>query len=468
LPAKFEPLRHGKNLVHFIGIGGTGMSGLAKILLELGFSVSGSDLVATPVTKRLETLGATCYIGHEAKNVTNPSLVVVSSAIKPDNPELKTAQKRMLPVIHRSELLAYLMEKQKGIAVAGTHGKTTTTSMLALVLEKNGLDPTVVVGGELSDLGSNAKLGQGEYLVTEADESDGSFLKLKPVASIITNIEDDHLDYYGNISKIKDGFSKFISRTTDTAFVCLDDPQIIEVINNCKLPLVTYAINNQRADYVLKNVHLNPKGSRGEVFYHGHLMGLLELAIPGQHNLLNALAALAAARWVGLDFERVALALRHFLGVGRRFQLLGEVRGIKVVDDYAHHPSEIKATLQAARQIKPQRIISVFQPHRYTRTLFLSEHFGSAFKQSDLVIVSEIYSAGEACLNGVNAQLIVKAILRQGNKEVKYIADKKEIVPYLAGVIRPGDLVITIGAGDIWTVGEALVKKLGEKQHERK
>jgi len=466
LPAKFEPLEHSKNLVHFIGIGGTGMSGLAKILLELGLPVSGSDLVATPVTKRLETLGATCYVGHEAKNVINPSLVVVSSAIKSDNPELKTAQKRKIPVIHRSELLAYLMKKQKGIAVAGTHGKTTTTSMLALVLEKNGLDPTVVVGGELSDLGSNAKLGQGDYLVTEADESDGSFLKLKPVVSIITNIEDDHLDYYGNIGKIKDSFSKFISLTKVSAFVCLDDPRIIEVIKDCKLPLVTYAINNHRADYVLKNIHLNPNGSRGEVFYHSHLLGLLELAIPGQHNLLNALAALAAARWVGLDFERIALTLRHFLGVERRFQLRGEVKGIKVIDDYAHHPSEIKATLQAARQIKPQRIISVFQPHRYTRTSFLSERFGSAFKQSDLVIVSDIYSAGEACLNGINAQLIVKAILQQGNKEVKYIADKKEIVPYLTGVIRPGDLVMTIGAGDIWTVGEALVKKLREKQHE--
>lgn len=467
MPAKFVSLDP-KNPVHFIGIGGAGMSGLAKILLESGIPVSGSDLVATPVTRRLETLGATCYIGHETKNVTNPSMVVVSSAIKPDNPELKTAQERMLPVIHRSELLAYLMEKQKGIAVAGTHGKTTTTSMLALVLEKNGLDPTVVVGGELNDLGSNAKLGQGDYLVTEADESDGSFLKLKPAASIVTNIEDDHLDFYGNIDKIKESFSEFISLTKEKAFVCLDDPRIIDVIKDCKLPLIAYAINNHRADYILKNVHLNPKGSWGEVFYHGHSLGLLELTIPGQHNLLNALAALAAALWIGLDFERVTLALRRFLGVGRRFQLLGEVKGIKVIDDYAHHPSEIKATLQAARQIRPQRIISVFQPHRYTRTLFLSERFGSAFKQSDLIIISDIYSAGEACLNGVNAQLIVKAILRQGNKEVKYIADKKEIVPYLTRVIKPGDLVMTIGAGDIWMVGEALVKKLREKQYERK
>ncbi|MDK2887682.1 MAG: UDP-N-acetylmuramate--alanine ligase [Thermoanaerobacter sp.] len=441
------------------------MSGLASILLDLGYEISGSDLSSTDITRRLESRGAVCHVGHASRNLDTSQLVVISSAIKPDNPELLAAREKGIPVIHRGDLLAWLMQRQKGIAVAGAHGKTTTTSMLALVLERSGFDPTIVIGGELNDIGGNAKLGRGEYLVAEADESDGSFLKLQPLAAIITNIEDDHLDHYGSVEEIKKAFRQFMHKVPEHGLVvaCIDDPNVRETIRDLERPLITYGSEGSGASYTLRQLSLDSGGSRGDVYYEGRFLGTLELYVPGRHNMLNALAVVAAARWLGLDFNLIASILREFRGARRRFELLGEAGGIRVVDDYAHHPSEIRATLQAARQTEPGRLVVVFQPHRYTRTLLLKEQFGRSFADADLVIVNEIYSAGETPIEGVNAQLIVQAIKNYGRPPVVYLPAREQVVNYLAAEARPGDLILTMGAGNIWLCGLDLLKRLREK-----
>ncbi|MCL6639379.1 MAG: UDP-N-acetylmuramate--L-alanine ligase, partial [Firmicutes bacterium] len=431
--------------VHFIGIGGSGMNGIAGIMKGLGYRVTGSDLKNSVVTSRLEALGITCYTGHAAENLGEADLVVASTAIPPDNVELVAAGKRGIPVMHRSEMLAMLMRRQKGIAVAGAHGKTTTTSMTALVLEKNGLDPTIIIGGELSDIGGNAKLGTGDYLVAEADESDGSFLKLDPVIEIITNIEDDHLDHYKSIDNIIRAFRDFMQKVPPggLAVVCLDDQHIRKILEDYDKPHQTYALDRPDADYTMRGIRLNGAATAGDVYWRGEKLGRLELSVPGRHNLSNALAAIAVGRFVGLEFGAIAAVLRTFRGAGRRFQLLGDVNGIRVVDDYAHHPSEIIATLRAARQVKKGRVIAVFQPHRYTRTSHLWERFGEAFSDADLIIINDIYSAGERPIEGVSAGLIVSAIERHEGRDVVYLPSKKEIVDFLAGEARPGDLVLT-------------------------
>jgi UDP-N-acetylmuramate--alanine ligase len=441
------------------------MSGLASILLDLGYEITGSDLSFTDTTRRLESRGAICHVGHAPQNLDTTQLVVISSAIKPDNVELLAAREKGIPVIHRGDLLAWLMQRQKGIAVAGAHGKTTTTSMLALALERSGLDPTIIIGGELNDIGGNAKLGRGEYLVAEADESDGSFLKLHPLAVIVTNIEDDHLDHYGSVAEIKKAFRQFMGKVPEHGLViaCIDDPNVREVVQDLGRPVITYGIESSGADYVLRHLSLDGEGSRGEVYYRDQRLGTLELSVPGKHNMLNALAVVAAARWIGLDFQLIARILKEFRGARRRFELLGEVGNMRVVDDYAHHPSEIKATLQAARQTGPKRLIVVFQPHRYTRTALLKEQFGKAFGEADLVIVNEIYSAGEQPIEGVNAQLIVQAIKNHGRPPVVYLPTREQIVNYLAAMALPGDLILTMGAGNIWLCGLELVKRLREK-----
>lgn len=448
--------------IHFIGIGGAGMSGLARILLELGHKVSGSDLNRTNITDRLESMGAVCDTGHVALNVEGSEMVVVSTAIRPDNPELVRAMELGIPVIHRGEMLALLMGRQWGIAVAGAHGKTTTTSMTAMVLEKNGYDPTIVIGGELNDIGGNAKLGRGKYLVAEADESDGSFLKLSPRTVIVTNIENDHLDYYGSVEKIKEAFAGFLAKVPGDglAVVCLDDPGVRQVLGGYNGPLATYGVNSSEADYLLKNLYLNGMSSRGDVYHRGRRLGTLELTVPGLHNLLNALAVVAVCQQLGLEFRAVAGTLKEFRGAGRRFQLTGEFSGVRVVDDYAHHPSEIKATLKAARQVGADRIITVFQPHRYTRTALLKEDFGSAFLDSDVVIVDDIYGAGEPPIEGVSSRLIIEAMIKNGQDNVIHMGSRERIVDYLAGFVRPGDLVLTMGAGNIWTAGVHLVERL--------
>lgn len=452
--------------VHFIGIGGSGMNGIAMIMLGLGYRVTGSDLKPSAVTERLEALGVTCYTGHAEENLGNADLVVASTAIPPINVELVEARERGLPVIHRGEMLAWLMRRQKGIAIAGAHGKTTTTSMTALVLEKNELEPTIVIGGELTDIGGNAKLGGGEYLVAEADESDGSFLKLDPFIEVITNIEDDHLDYYKNVENIVAAFRQFMAKVPEDglAVVCLDDPKIRELLVEYSRPCQTYALDRPEADYTMQNLRLNGQVTAGDVYYKGAFLGCLELIVPGRHNLSNALAVVAVGRFIGLPFEGIAAALKNFRGAGRRFQITGEVNGIKVIDDYAHHPSEIKATLKAARQVKTGRVVGVFQPHRYTRTSILGERFGEAFSDADVIIISDIYSAGEHPIKGVSAETIVSAIERHEGREVIYLPTKQEIVDYLARTARPGDMILTMGAGDIWNAGVELVSRLKESQ----
>jgi len=458
-----KSLREIPRHVHFIGIGGAGMSGIAQVLIGMGYRVSGSDLKESTATRRLKLLGAEVYKGHAPEYVGNAGLVVVSSAIPKDNAELKAVKKRGIPLLQRGEMLAWLMEQRVGIAVAGSHGKTTTASMMGLALERNKLDPTIIVGGELNDIGGNAKLGSGKYLVAEADESDGSFLKLRPKIAIVTNIENDHLDYYGNIGRIKEAFRQFIACVPDSglAVLCLDDEVVAEIVGELKNPFVTYGKKNRKADYFINNILLDENKSSGEVYYRGRKLGRLELTVPGEHNLLNALAVVAASRFIGLTFSDVADALRYFKGVGRRFQLLGETGGIKVVDDYAHHPSEIKATIKAARQVGAGRLITVFQPHRYTRTSLLYEEFGSAFKGTDLLIINKIYGAGERPIRGVSAALIVDAVKRYGAPpKTIYLEEMEDIVSYLLKTVQPGDLVLTLGAGDIWLAGVKLVERL--------
>lgn len=451
---------------YFVGIGGAGMSGIARVLRELGHTISGSDLHISESAQRLAHMGVTIYEGHREDNLQEGiDAIVVSSAIPQDNPELVKAKRLGIPILHRADMLGQLMLRQKGIAVAGAHGKTTTTSMISLILEKNGWDPTVVVGGELTDIGGNAKLGQGKYLVAEADESDGSFIKLHPYISVVTNIEDDHLDHYGSRENIERAFLKFISLTHQDGSIvlCLDNPTIQKLLPQFKGPkTITYGISSA-GDYTVGNLIQQRIGSSCEVYYQGELLGELTLSVPGKHNLQNALAAIAVCHQAGIPFPQIAESLKLFKGVQRRFQKIGELNGVQIYDDYAHHPTELKATLAAARSMMPKRVIAVFQPHRYSRTHFLYREFGSAFQDADLLFINEIYSAGEQPIPGVDAGLIVAQVKEQTNQPLEYIKDKAEIVQRLAEISQPGDLVITMGAGNIWTVGQDLYRKLLDK-----
>ncbi|AQS58288.1 UDP-N-acetylmuramate--L-alanine ligase [Desulforamulus ferrireducens] len=453
--------------IHFVGIGGAGMSGIATVLLGMkDYRVSGSDIKTSPVVERLKKLGAVCYIGHRESNISEQiDEVVVSTAISADNPEVLEAQRRGLPLVRRGEMLARLMRSKRGIAVAGAHGKTTTTSMTALVFEGNGLDPTILIGGDLSNIGGNAKVGQGEFLVAEADESDGSFLLLDPEIAIVTNIDDDHMDYYGSQENIIKAFGQFLQKVPahGLAVVCLDNPILKQMIPGLSCPVVTYGSRDSGADYTLHYHSVENGISRGEVYYQGKRLGQLELVVPGYHNLLNAMAAMAVGRHVGLDFSGIAAALREFRGAKRRFQVIGETKGIKIVDDYAHHPTEIKATLQAARSAHKGRIVVVFQPHRYTRTRQLYREFARAFHHADLLIMTDIYAASETPLEGINTQLIIDHIPHREGQQVVYQATLGEAVTYLYHHVQEGDLVLTMGAGDVWTLGGELLKRLEEK-----
>jgi UDP-N-acetylmuramate--alanine ligase len=437
------------------------MSGLAGLLLALGWRVSGSDLKPSPVTDRLVSLGATVFQGHAAEHLGSCDLVVVSSAIKSDNPELAAARARGIPVWHRGEMLAELMRVRKGIAVAGTHGKTTTTAMLALVLTAGGYDPTVLVGGEVATLGGNARLGRGEYMVAEADESDGSFLLLKPHVAVVTNIENDHLDYYQNVANIVAAFGRFVQGVDpDGAVVlCADDANVRKMLPGIRSRVITYGLTSRDADYTVRERSLNGAGATGEVFYRGRSLGTVRLSVPGRHNLANALAVIAVGRLLGLELPAMVGPLADFRGAGRRFQLLGEVRGVRVVDDYAHHPTEIRATLAAARTTGCRRVLCAFQPHRYTRTKLLHEEFGPAFADADVVVISDVYGAGEPPIEGVTGELIAGSV-RRFKPQVVYLPRLEEVTSYLAGIARPGDLIITMGAGNIWEAGAALVREL--------
>ena len=448
--------------IHFVGIGGIGMSGIAELLLNLGYRVSGSDLRRSDTTERLERLGAVVCAGHAASNVpADGHVVVVSSAVRPDNPEVVEAHRRKIPVIPRAEMLAELMRMKYGIAIAGTHGKTTTTSMVATVLASAGWDPTAVVGGKLNSLGSNAKLGQGEFLVAEADESDGSFLKLSPTVAVVTNIDPEHLDFYTGIGQIKETFLHFINKVPFYGFsvLCIDHPNVQELIPSVEKTFVTYGFS-RHADYRVESVVPEAMTNRFTVIAREERLGEIFLRAPGRHNVSNALAAAAVALELGIPFDRVREGLSEYAGVARRFQVKGEAGGVTVVDDYGHHPAEIRATLAAAREVWPSRRIVVgFQPHRYTRTRALFREFLSAFHDADVLLVFDVYSAGEEPVEGATGEDLCAAIRDHGHKEARYAGKSDGAQERVRPLLRPGDIFLTMGAGDVWKVGEGLLAR---------
>lgn len=452
------------NHIHFIGIGGIGMSGIAEVLLNLGYEVSGSDIRETEITRRLEQLGAQVYYQHQGKNIEGSGVVVVSSAIKEGNPEIHAAAEKLIPVIPRAEMLAELMRMKYGVAVAGTHGKTTTTSLIATVLAHGGLDPTVVTGGKLNSIGSSAKLGQGDFLVAEADESDGSFLKLLPTIAVVTNIDPEHLDYYQGIEQIKEAFLQFIDRIPffGLAVLCLDQENVQDLIPQLKKRFTTYGLSSQ-ADFQAKDMSFDGPHTSFELVHMGKPIGKLTVQMPGIHNVYNVLATVATAFELDVDFKTIQEALAGFSGIQRRFQKKAEIEDILVFDDYGHHPTEIKATLRAAKRGWRRRVVALFQPHRYTRTKALFDDFLTAFYEADVLVITDIYPAGEEEIEGVHARHLFEGIREHGHRDVHYISDRHEILQYLLTVIMPGDLVITLGAGDIFRVGEDLIEELGRK-----
>ncbi|ANY70382.1 UDP-N-acetylmuramate--L-alanine ligase [Paenibacillus sp. BIHB 4019] len=460
--------------VHFIGIGGYGMSAIARVMLEKGYTVTGSDVARQELTEKLVAKGAKIYIGHEPENIKGAELVVYSTALTKDNVERRAAEALNIPVLHRSQMLAQLMNEGKGVAVAGAHGKTTTSSMIALVMENCGTDPTYIIGGEIVNVGTNAKAGSGEYVVAEADESDGSFLHYHPSIAIVTNIEPDHLENYdGDFGKLKDAYVQFLSQVKQDgkAIVCADDDNIDEIISKLYASqsldpsqLVTYGIDGE-AQYKAEQVVLGDRKVSFQLTHLGKLLGEVELSVPGKHNVYNAMATIITCLEAGLPFAQIAGAIREFIGAKRRFQVLGEVEDILVIDDYAHHPTEISATISAAKATG-KRIVAVFQPQRYTRTYFLLDQFSRAFPEADEVIITDIYSpAGEQQIEGVNSQKLVELIKTNSNANTTFIATKEEVLEYLKTAASAGDLVITMGAGDIWKTADALAKwlKAGRK-----
>jgi len=447
--------------IHFVGIGGIGMSGIAEVLLNLGYRVSGSDLKESHITRRLQNLGATICYGHHKENIKNTNVVVISSAIREGNPEVQAAKERLIPVIPRAEMLAELMRMKYGIAVAGTHGKTTTTSLIATILGHGHLDPTVVIGGRLNSIGSNAKLGQGEFLVAEADESDGSFLKLSPTIAVITTIDLEHVDHYPSITAITEAFLQFVNKVPfyGLAVLCLDQKNVQAILPEVRKRFVTYGMTPQ-ADFQADRTVFEGLYTAFDLVCRGHRLGRLRIRVPGFHNVYNALAAIATAFELDIGFTVVREALAEFSGIQRRFQIVGEVRDVLVIDDYAHHPAEIKATLETAKESWNRRVVAVFQPHRYSRTRGLFDDFLTAFYQADILIITDIYGAGENRIEGVEASRLYEGIRDHGHRDVTYIAQKEAIADHLMRIAQDNDLVITLGAGNIWQVAAEFVMKL--------
>ena len=447
--------------VHFVGIGGAGMSGIAEILLEYELEVSGCDQASSEVTDRLRQLGATIHEGHSPEHLQNAELVVISSAVADGNPEVQAARLRGIPVVRRAEMLGELMRLKYGIAVAGTHGKTTTTSLIGTLLTEAALDPTVIVGGRLRLSGTGARLGRSQYLVAEADEFDRSFLRLTPVIAVVTTIDRDHLDTYRDLGEIADAFVTFASRVPffGRVIVCLDDPQVRQILPRlADRRIVTYGLSPQ-AELSAVDVEPLAWGSRFAVrSLRGGLLGQIELPVPGRHNVLNALAAMAVGLSLRIGWETMAAALAGFKGVHRRFEPMGSWRGATVVDDYAHHPTEVAATLDAARQTFPRaRVHAVFQPHLFSRTRDLAEEFGNALLGADRAVVTDVYPSREAPLPGVTGELVVDAARRSGHRNVAYCRHWREVPPVLAAEVAPGDVVLTLGAGDINRLASQLV-----------
>jgi len=459
--------------VHFVGIGGIGMSGIAELLANLGYVVSGSDARRSELTDRLASLGVRIAIGHAAANVGDADVVVVSSAIDPANAEAAEARARHVPVIPRAEMLAELMRLRFGIAVAGAHGKTTTTSMIALMMERAGLDPTAVIGGRLSAFGSNARLGRGQYMVAEADESDRSFLKLSPAIAVVTNIDHEHMETYGSFDRLVEAFVDFADRVPfyGAVVACIDNPPVAAMVPTLSRRVITYGFASS-ADVHGHAPSTDGHSGRCQVRYSvrgvpdGTGAGEITLAVPGEHNLQNALAATAVGLEIGVPFDRIALALSEFRGAERRYQQRGTHAGVTVIDDYGHHPTEVAAVLRAARAGRPSRLVAVFQPHRYSRTRDLMNKFGPALALADVVVLTDIYAAGEAPISGVALETLAAAV-RQAVPDVRVVARIEDLPGFVAELTKPGDLVITLGAGSIGTVGDRILAEVGAQEVRR-
>lgn len=436
------------------------MSGIAEVLLNLGYTITGSDLSQSDLTQRLASLGARIYTGHHASHLGDTDVVVTSTAVKTDNPETLEAHRRNIPVIPRAEMLAELLKMKFSIAVSGSHGKTTTTSMVAMVLASGGLDPTMVIGGKLASIGSNAKLGDGEVIVAEADESDGSFLKLSPSLAVITNIDLEHLDYYRDIEDIKTAFLQFANIVPfyGSTILCLDDENVKDILPKIKRKTVTYGLAPS-AEYRASEISFSGPSSRFTLHYKEDALGTVTLNVPGLFNVYNSLATIAVARELDMEFPAIEEGLKSFTGVQRRLEVKGKVNGITIVDDYGHHPTEIRETLRAAKHVWNDKIIVVFQPHRYTRTKALFNEFITAFPNADTLIVTDIYAASEVPIDGVNAESLCDGIRRHGHKNVIYIKTFDDIVNHLLTIAKPSDVIITQGAGNVWKIGEEFLKK---------
>lgn len=454
-------------VVHFVGIGGIGMSGIAEVLHNLGYEVTGSDLKDSETTSGLKKLGIKIHVGHKAENIDDAHVLVISSAVSRDNPEVLEAKRRSIPVIPRAEMLAELARLKYGILVAGAHGKTTTTSLISTVLARGGLDPTVVIGGRLKATGSNARLGQGEFLVAEADESDGSFLRLSPTIAVVTNIDREHMDFFKTMDSLKEAFLSFMNKVPfyGMSIVCIESEHLRELLPSIHRRFMTYGLT-RNAELYAANIKKGFMSVSFTVIYKGENIGDFDLPAPGIHNILNSLAAIGVALVLKLDASIIKDALKGFSGIQRRFEFKGEVNGIKVFDDYGHHPSEIRATLKAAREGLlnsggPRgRLFVLFQPHRYTRTKYLMDDFTSSFNDADSVVLLDIYPAGEKPIEGVNSETLFKGIKKAGHGSVQYSADREDAIGHIISNIGRGDILLTLGAGNVWKMGDEILKRL--------
>lgn len=449
---------------HFIGIGGIGMSGIAQILLQQGYEVTGSDIARTTMVQKLTEMGARIKIGHAPENLNGTEVAVVSSAISISNPEVKTAIRRGIPILHRSEILSLLMNEKKGLAIAGTHGKTTTTSLISVMMDRAGLDPTVIIGGVVDQFKSNARMGRGDYLVAEADESDGSLVRLNPYISVVTNIEADHMDYYSDISAIRNTFTKFLKKThpDGLAVLCTDDHNVKQMASQYHGRKITYGLNNG-AHLKAIDITFSELGSNYLVVHRGLDIGRFRLNVPGMHNVYNSLAAIAIGMELGISLDVIQDVFLEFNGAKRRFQIIASNEAMTVVDDYAHHPTEIMATLSAARKVRGQgRIISVFQPHRYTRTRYFYDLYGRSFFNADCVIVTDVYAAGEKPIPKISGELIADTLKKYGHENVMYIPSVQDVPDYVLGMAEKNDFLITLGAGDVWKVAHSLGEQITE------
>ena len=445
-----------------IGIGGTGMNGIAEVLLNQGYRVSGSDISQNEATERLSSLGADIFIGHRAEQVGNADVVVISSAIDETNTEVAAARHKKIPIIPRAEMLAELMRMKNGIAIAGSHGKTSTTSMIAHVLEKADHDPTIIVGGRLNTLGAHAKLGQGDFIVAEADESDRSFLYLSPFIAVLTNLDEEHLDQYGNVEEIKKTFINFANKVPFYCpiVLCLDDANLQSLIPSLERRIITYGFSAQ-ADIYTRDQIFDEFSSTSTLFYKGEKIGNLRLKVPGKHSILNAMAAVAVGIDLDISVPLILKGLESYGGIGRRFELKKSVEGILVIEDYAHHPTEIMATLDAAKEVWKRRIVAIFQPHRFTRLQFLMKEFGTAFNQADALIISKVYAAGEKPIAGISGKVLTQKIQELGHKNVHFVPELDGIPAFIKKIAQAEDMIIVLGAGSIYKIIPKIIEILG-------